>query len=390
MDFLNDLFVNLNTWFAGLLARFLPGWAVDLIIMVLVAVLLVVFAVVVVLSLIYIERKVVARMQDRIGPNRVGPLGLLQPIADVVKILTKEDITPTAANRWVFNLGPILFVPPALMALAVIPFGKGMIGTDLNIGFLYLIAVSSTSTIAIVMSGWGSNNKFALLGAMRAAAQIVSYEVPQVLSVIGVLILAGSLSMVRIVEAQDVWFVVLQPIAFLLFVIASIAEINRSPFDIPEAESEIVAGYHTEYSGLKFGLFYVAEYINTFTVSAVATTLFLGGWAGPVLPGWLWFLVKTYFMIFVLMWVRGTLPRLRVDQLMNLAWKFLVPLALGNLLVSGVAATLAPAEAGIGLKLAVFTIGNLLLITATIVLLSLRPPSEEKAVLVRREGVAVR
>jgi NADH-quinone oxidoreductase subunit H len=387
MDFLNDLFINLNTWFSGLLARFLPGWAVNLIVMVLVAIVLIVFAVVVVLSLIYLERKVVARMQDRVGPNRVGPLGVLQPIADVIKILTKEDVTPTAANRWVFNLAAVLIPVPALMALAVIPFGKGMIGTDLNIGFLYLIAVTSTSTIAIIMAGWGSNNKFALLGAMRAAAQIVSYEVPQVLSVIGVLILAGSLSMASIVQAQDVWFVVLQPIAFMIFVLASIAEINRSPFDIPEAESEIVAGYHTEYSGLKFGMFYVAEYINTFTVSAVATTLFLGGWAGPILPGWLWFLIKAYFMIFILMWIRGTLPRLRVDQLMNLAWKFLVPLALGNLFVAGVAATLAPPEASLGLTLAVFTIGNLLLITATIALLTLRRPAQEKPVL-RREGAA--
>jgi NADH-quinone oxidoreductase subunit H len=304
--------------------------------------------------------------------------------------LTKEDITPTAARRLVYNLGPILFVPPAVLTLAVIPFGEGMVGADLNIGFLYLIAISATSTIAIFMAGWGSSNKFALLGAMRAVAQIVSYEVPQILSVVGVLILAGSLSMVRIVEEQTVWFVVLQPIAFFIFVLASIAEVNRSPFDIPEAESEIVAGYHTEYSGLKFGFFYVAEYINVFTIAAVTTTLFLGGWAGPFLPGWLWFFIKVYFIIFVLMWVRGTLPRLRVDQLMNLAWKFLVPLALGNVLISALARSLSPDAAGMGLRLAVFTMGNIMLLAATVVLLSLRRPSEEEVGVLSREGAVAR
>ncbi len=362
MRLLDELFVNLNRWFAGVLSRFLPGWAVNLIIMLIVALILVLLGVVVVLVQNYVERKIVGRMQDRLGPNRVGPLGLLQPFADVIKLLIKEDIMPRLAHRWVFNLAPMLIVPPAFLALAVIPFGRGMQGTDLNIGFLYIIAVTSTATIAIFMAGWGSRNKYALLGAMRAVAQIISYEVPQVLSAVGVLILSESLSMVRIVEAQDTWwFVLLQPMAFLIFLIAGVAEINRTPFDLPEAESELIAGYHTEYSGLKFAMFYLAEYLGPFLVAAIGTTLFLGGWRGPILPSWLWFLIKTYVLVFVLIWLRATLPRLRVDQLMNLAWKFLVPLALLNLVGAGVAASLTQG-AGQWVTLLVFTAVNLVVL----------------------------
>ncbi|MFQ6058128.1 MAG: NADH-quinone oxidoreductase subunit NuoH, partial [Anaerolineae bacterium] len=371
MEALNDLFVNLNKLIASFLAQFLPGWAVDLIIMVLVAITLLVGALLVLLGYTYFERKVVGRMQDRIGPNRVGPLGLLQPIADVIKILIKEDITPRVAHRWVHTLAPILIVPPVFLVLAVIPFGRGMVGTDLNIGFLYVIAVSSTATIAIFMAGWGSRNKYALLGAMRAVAQIVSYEIPQVLSVVGVLILAGSLSMVSIVEAQrTLWFVLLQPIGFLIFLIASVAEINRTPFDLPEAESEIVAGYHIEYSGLKFAMFYLAEYLGPLVISAIAVTLFLGGWQGPLLPPYVWFFLKSLLIVFVIVWLRSTLPRLRVDQLMNFAWKFLVPLALANLLMAGLVDSLTRG-AGPVLTLAGFTLGNLLLVAGTVIVLTL-------------------
>ena len=346
---------------------------IQLLLMLLGSIALVLFLAVTMMFLTYLERKIVARIQDRIGPNRVGRLGTMQPMADMIKLLTKEDITPRTAHRIVYNLAPILIVPPALLIFAVIPFGRGLIGTNLNIGFLYIVAISSTASIAIFMAGWGSSNKYALLGAMRAVAQLVSYEIPQILSVVGVLILAESLSMVRIVEAQrNLWFILVQPVGFLIFVIASVAELGRTPFDIPEAESEIVAGYHIEYSGLKFGMFMLAEYISIFAIAAVAATLFLGGWQGPLLPSWLWFFLKTYAIVFIIMWLRGTLPRVRVDQLMNFAWKFLVPLALANLLVAGLAASLTQGL-GAPLVLAGFTMANGLLVIGTVlVTLALR------------------
>jgi len=346
---------------------------IQLLLMLLGSIALVLFLAVTMMFLTYLERKIVARIQDRIGPNRVGRFGMMQPMADMIKLLTKEDITPRTAHRIVYNLAPILIVPPALLIFAVIPFGRGLIGTNLNIGFLYIVAISSTASIAIFMAGWGSSNKYALLGAMRAVAQLVSYEIPQILSVVGVLILAESLSMVRIVEAQrGLWFILVQPVGFLIFVIVSVAELGRTPFDIPEAESEIVAGYHIEYSGLKFGMFMLAEYISVFAIAAVAATLFLGGWQGPLLPSWLWFFLKTYAVVFIIMWLRGTLPRVRVDQLMNFAWKFLVPLALANLLVAGLAASLTQGL-GAPLVLAGFTMANGLLVIGTVlVTLALR------------------
>lgn len=380
MEFLDNLFVNIAAALRGLLGGFLPGWAVELIMMVLAASVLTLIAVIMMMFLTWMERKVIGRIQDRIGPNRVGPFGLMQPIADMVKMFGKEDITPRLAKRWIYNLGPILVVPPTILVLAVIPFGRGLSGADLNIGWLYLAAVASTSVIGIFMAGWGSRNKYALLGAMRAAAQIVSYEIPQVLSVVGVLLLTGSLSLGDIVEAQNVWFVALQPVGFAIFLIASVAEIERSPFDLPEAESEIVAGYHTEYSGLKFGMFMLAEYISVFGVSAIAVSMFLGGWRGPLLPGWLWFLLKTFTMIFFIMWLRGTLPRIRVDQLMNFAWKVLVPLALANLLLTGlVAAIIDPATTPPFWKLVGFLIANLLLAAVAIMIaVTMAPePGEE-------------
>lgn len=391
MQFLDDLFLNIGQGIRNLLSGFLPAWGVELVMMIVAASVLTLIAVLTMMFLTWMERKVVGRIQDRLGPNRVGPFGLMQPMADMVKMFIKEDITPRDASRWVYNLGPILAVPPAILVLAVIPFGRGLSGADLSIGWLYLAAVASTSVIAIFMAGWGSRNKYALLGAMRAAAQIVSYEIPQVLSVVGVLLLAGSLSMQKIVEAQNVWFIFLQPVGFILFLIASVAELERSPFDLPEAESEIIAGYHTEYSGLKFGMFMLAEYISVFGVSAIAATMFLGGWRGPILPGWLWFMIKTYVVIFVIMWLRGTLPRIRVDQLMNLAWKLLVPLALANLLVAGlIAAVINPAETPALVKLIGFLIGNLILAAGTIALLISQAPEAEVATasILRTEGVS--
>lgn len=391
MQFLDSFFINIGQAIRNFLSGFLPDWGVEVVMMVIAASVLTLLAVVTMMFLTWLERKVVGRIQDRLGPNRVGPFGLMQPLADMVKMFTKEDITPRDASRWVYNLGPILVVPPAILALAVIPFGRGLSGADLNIGWLYLAAVASTSVIGIFMAGWGSRNKYALLGAMRAAAQIVSYEIPQVLSVVGVLLLAGSLSMQKIVEAQNIWYVLLQPVGFIIFLLASVAELARSPFDIPEAESEIIAGYHIEYSGLKFGMFMLAEYISTFAVAAIATTMFLGGWRGPILPSWLWFMTKTYVMVFVIMWMRGTLPRIRVDQLMYFAWKVLVPLALANLLIAGLVATMIdPGEMPGFWTFIGFLVGNLILLAGTIMLLAWRVPKAEetKVSLVAAEGLS--
>jgi len=390
MQFLDDLFLNIGGAIRNLLSGILPDWGVELVMIIIAASVLTLLAVVTMMFLTWLERKVVGRIQDRLGPNRVGPFGLMQPMADMVKMFIKEDITPRDASRWVYNLGPILVVPPAILAYAVIPFGRNLSGADLNIGWLYLAAVASTEVVGVFMAGWGSRNKYALLGAMRAAAQIVSYEIPQVLSVVGVLLLAGSLSMQKIVEAQNVWFVLLQPVGFIIFLIASVAELARSPFDLPEAESEIIAGYHTEYSGLKFGMFMLSEYISTFAVSAISSTMFLGGWRGWILPGWLWFFIKTYVMVLVIMWMRGTLPRIRVDQLMNFAWKILVPLALANLLLAGlIAYIIKPGETPGLITFVGFLIGNLVLLGAAVALVAWRTPKAEetKVSIVSTEGV---
>ena len=380
MEFLDNIFLIIAGGIREGLGGVAPEWVVELVMMLIAASVLTLLTTLTMMFLTWMERKVVGRIQDRIGPNRVGPRGLLQPVADMVKMFTKEDITPRDASRWVYNLGPVLVVPPAILAFAVIPFGDGLSGANLSIGWLYLAAIASTSVVGIFMAGWGSRNKYALLGAIRAAAQIVSYEIPQVLSVVGVILLAGSLSMQTIVEAQDVWFIVLQPVAFITFMIASVAEIERSPFDLPEAESEIIAGYHTEYSALKFGMFMLAEYISVFAISGIAVTLFLGGWRGPVLPGWLWFLGKTYLVIFTMMWLRGTLPRMRVDQLMNFAWKVLVPITLANIFMSGIVGIIVNPLTTPRLWTAVgFILGNLILLAILIVIMVVRAPKSDDA-----------
>ncbi len=303
-----------------------------------------------VMVFIYMERRVLGRFQVRIGPNRVGPGGILQPLADAVKIMIKEDIVPKAADRLIFNLAPVMVFVPVMLVFAVIPFGVGMAGgqkyymsvADLDIGILYVLAVTSLGEIAVLMAGWSSNNKFALFGAMRAAAQLVSYEVPLVLAVVGVVIVAGSLSLTKIVEAQAVPFIFMQPLGFVIFITAVSAELNRTPFDLLESESELVTGYHVEYSGMKVGMFYLAEYLSAFAFSAIISTLFLGGWQGPILPSYVWLLIKILFVFFVFIWVRATLPRVRIDQVMALAWKFLLPLALINIGVTAVEALLWP------------------------------------------------
>ena len=343
MNTLDQIFVLIKQTLLDFSSRFLPQPAV-----ILLSVLVSIGAIAVLgpftmMYLTLLERKVIGRMQNRIGPNRVGKWGLLQPLADGVKMLTKEDIVPAKADKIAHFLAPVLIVMPALLVFAVIPFGRNMTAVDLNVGLLFFIAVSSTTTIAIFMAAWGSRNKFSLLGGMRSVAQMISYEVPMVLAAVPPVLMAGSLSTNQIVLAQGGWhglkWFVLTPwgvLSFLTFFLCGVAECNRSPFDLPEAESEIVAGFHTEYSGMKFALFYMAEFMNSFTISGLTATLFLGGWQGPhFLPSWLWFFLKTYALIFVMIWFRGTLPRFRVDQLMALAWKFLLPLSLVNILVVG-------------------------------------------------------
>lgn len=299
-------------------------------------VVLIGFVLTMVMGAIYIERRAAGRMQSRLGPNRVGPFGLLQPVADAVKVLLKENIVPDTADKVVHWLAPVIAFSPVMMIFAVVPFQNGALLADLNIGILYIVAISSISTVGVFMAGWSSGNKYSLLGAMRNVAAVVSYELPLVLSIVGVVLVAGSLSMNQIVLAQDIPFILLQPLGFLIFFAAACAEINRSPFDLMEADSELVAGFHTEYSGMKFAMFYLVEYAEAIAMSAIITTLFLSGWRGPWLPPWLWFILKTLIVFFVMVWTRTTLPRVRIDQLMALAWKFLFPLALVNLFITAI------------------------------------------------------
>jgi NADH-quinone oxidoreductase subunit H len=333
----------LGSAIADWLGGFLASWAMYLVMGVLGVVGVFVILMPCLLAVLWIERKLIARLQVRYGPNRAGRFGLLQPIADAIKLLAKEAFEPVAVDRVAYMLAPIIAFVPALLVFAVFPFGPGLVFADLNIGVLYIIAVGTLSTISAFMAGWSSNNKYSLLGAMRAVAQMVSYEIPLVLSVLGVVMFAGSLQMSHIVEAQlsrNVWFVLLQPLGFLVFFIASISEINRTPMDIVEAESEIIAGFHTEYSGMKFALFFVAEYTHAVAASAIIAILFFGGWGSApfldLIPPYVWFVAKIFFFFCVMVWIRGTLPRMRVDQLMSFAWKFLLPVSLVNLFVVGI------------------------------------------------------
>jgi len=330
-------------------------------------VVIIAFMLIMVMGAIYIERRGMGRMQSRLGPNRTGPFGLLQPVADAIKVLLKENIVPAKADKIVHWLAPVVAFAPVLMIFAVLPFQNGALLADLNIGILYVVAVSSIATVGVFMAGWGSSNKYSLLGAMRNVAAVVSYEIPMVLSIVGVVLMAGSMSMNQIVVKQDIPFILLQPLGFLLFFTAACAEINRSPFDLMEADSELTAGFHTEYSGMKFAMFYLVEYAEAIAMSAVITTIFLSGWRGPWLPPWLWFILKTVIVFFVMVWTRATLPRVRIDQLMALAWKFLFPAAVVNLFITavevivwpdasqwifvGVNIAIAAAVVGIGTKL---------------------------------------
>lgn len=293
-------------------------------------------ALLVVAYLTYLERKIIGHMQLRLGPMRVGPHGLLQPIADGLKLFVKEDIVPHEANKWTFYFAPILTLVMSLVLLAVIPFSRNFMVTRLNIGVLYILSLASVGTMGILLAGWASGSKYPILGGLRSAAQMFSYEIFLGFSIMGVLMISGSLDLVKIVEAQSkVWNVVYQPVAFVIYVIAALGELNRVPFDLPEAENELVAGFHTEYSGFKFAYFFLAEYANMIIVSCMAVVLFLGGWKGPVLPGIIWFLIKMCAFFYFFIWVRGTFPRYRYDQFMRIGWKIMLPVVLANIVVTG-------------------------------------------------------
>lgn len=343
LDFLKDPIAFLTQWFNGLLAGWglAPG-AVQVIGVVTGAFILATGAMLFVVLLIWVERKIIGRIQDRLGPNRIGPWGIFQSIPDMIKIFTKEHITPSGADKIPFNIAPVLAVSAVLMVWAVVPFSVTFFGVDLNVGLLFVVAVGSLGEMAIVLAGWGSNNKYALLGAFRAVGQMISYSVPMILAMMVPVLMAGSMSLVQIIEKQDVWFIIVSPVAALILFVSSIAEVGRSPFDLVEAESELVAGFNVEYSGLKFGMFYVGEFLHAFTVALLFTALFLGGWRGPgaeeiPMLGFTYFFIKTGIVYFLSVLIRGSLPRFRIDQMMDLNWKLLTPVSLLVLMVTAVA-----------------------------------------------------
>ena len=339
MSFWRDPINFIIEWAKGLLAGigWGPGWATT-VGFVIGAFVLAAGAMFFVVFLIWYERKLIGRLQDRFGPNRLGPWGLFQPIADMLKIFTKELITPSGVDWIAYNLAPVLSVAAVLMMWAVTPFSKTFFGVNISVGILFLIAVGGLGDVGIILAGWGSNNKYALVGALRAVAQLCSYEVPFVISALVPVMLTGSMSLVDIVEAQNPWYIFVAPAAALIFFIASVAETGRAPFDLAEAESEIVAGYNVEYSGLKFGMFFVGEFLHAFTASFIFVTVFLGGWRGPgadQIPvlGLVYFVIKTFIVYFALILFRGTNPRFRIDQMMDLSWKVLTPLSLVVIMV---------------------------------------------------------
>jgi NADH-quinone oxidoreductase subunit H len=344
-------FSSLTEWIDASLHNAMSPFWTTITELLIIGVLILLFYALVGLFLVYAERKVCAFMQNRLGPNRVGPFGIFQTIADLFKLLFKELIPIKNADGFLFNLAPFIVIIASFMAIAAIPFAKGLHAIDLNIGVLYVIAVSAMGVIGVLLAGWSSNNKYSLIGAMRSGAQIVSYELSVGLSIITIVILAGSMQLSVIVEAQrNGWFIftghIPAFIAFIIFLISSTAETNRGPFDLAEAESELTAGYHTEYSGIKFAFFFLAEYINMFIVASIAATVFLGGWMPfhvghwtgfnnvmDFIPPFIWYIGKTFFVIFMMMWFKWTFPRLRIDQLLTLEWKYLLPINLVNVLI---------------------------------------------------------
>ncbi len=365
------------------------------------------FCLLIVVFLIWLERKVIARMQDRIGPNRVGgKYGLLQTVADVLKLLTKESFTPANADRVPYEIAPFIIVISALLMWAVMPFAPGVIGVDLNIGVFYILSISSVSVVALLLAGWGSNNKYALIGAFRSVAQLVSYEVPMILSLLIPILLARSMSTESIIAAQVVPYLFVVPLSAIIFFISSTAETGRTPFDLLEADSEIVAGFHVEYSGMKFGMFFLAEFMNTLFMSGLFVTIYLGGYrffgleelvvgenfAIGRLIGLVVFFVKMFLVYFVFIWLRGTLPRVRVDQLLNFNWKFLVPLTLVLVFVVAIVDKLIPADWGDFARYGIHLISNVVIGFGTIALLrsnARRKRLEAEAVMGKRQGEPV-
>jgi len=372
-------------WLNGLLS----GWGlapglVTLILIVIGVVVLATIALVIDIFMVWLERKFVARFQDRIGPNRLGPFGLVQPLADVIKLLIKEDITPFGADKIVYNIAPIMALATVLLLWAVLPFSATTYGTNLNVGVLYIVAVGAISTLGIIMAGWSSNNKYALIGAFRTVAQMVSYEVPMVIALLVPVILARSMGLKDIVDQQVIWFIVAAPIAAILVFVTNIAELGRAPFDLVEAESEIVAGFHIEYTGMKFGLFYAGELLHALTIGGIFSALFLGGWRGPgaetyPILGIFWFFLKMFFMYWVIAWVKYTFPRIRIDQMLNFNWKFLTPLALVVLVVTAILDKVLPHE-----PLWVYSLGmlaaNLVIAWVTLQILRSRARKERQRV----------
>jgi len=343
MQFLQDPIGVIAAWLTGLLT----GWGVSaLVTQIILAtvgiVILVSAAMLLDIFLVWVERKVVARFQDRLGPNRVGPFGLFQPFADIIKLILKEDITPDGADKLLFNMAPILSMASVLLLWAILPIASFLYGIDLNVAMLYIIAVGAIGTLSIIMAGWASNNKFALVGAYRMVANLISYEIPMVIALLIPVMLSGSMSVVGITQAQSgYWYFIVTPLGALLFLIAAIAELGRSPFDLNEGESEIVAGYHIEYTGMKFGLFYAGELLHAFTFGAFISVLFFGGWHGPwsdkyPLLGILYFFVKAMFFYWVIMWIKYTVPRIRIDHMLYFNWKFLTPFGLALLMTTAI------------------------------------------------------
>ena len=360
------------------LQRILSSWGlseglITVILGVLGVVILASFVLIVDIMLVWIERKIVARFQDRLGPNRVGPYGVLQPIADVIKLLIKEDIMPNGADKFIFNIAPIIALAAVLLLWAVVPFAPTIIGADINVAVLYVVAIGSIGTLSIIMAGWASNNKYALLGAFRTVAQMIAFEVPMIIALLVPVLLARSMGMQTIVAAQSTWYIFVVPLAAVILFISSIAELGRTPFDISEAESEIVAGFHIEYTGMKFGLFYAGELLHALTVSALISTLFLGGWRGPFVDqvpilGPVYLFIKSFFVYYLIMWIRYSFPRIRIDQMLGFNWKFLTPIALFLLIVVAILDKLL-----VGTSQAVYVLvmlgANLMIVWATVLIL---------------------
>ena len=336
---MSDPVNSIADWLRAILTSWgLSEGLVTVVLAILGVVILATFVLIVDILLVWVERKMVARFQDRFGPNRVGPFGIIQPIADVIKLLIKEDIMPIGADKFIFNLSPIIALATVLLLWAVVPFAPTIIGADINVAVLYVVAIGSIGTLGIIMAGWASNNKYALLGAFRTVAQMIAYEVPMIIALLVPVLLARSMGMQTIVNAQSPWYIFVVPLAAVILFVSSLAELGRTPFDISEAESEIVAGFHIEYTGMKFGLFYAGELLHALTVSALIATLFLGGWRGPFVDqvpilGPLYLFVKAFLVYYLIMWVRYSFPRVRIDQMLGFNWKFLTPLALFLLIV---------------------------------------------------------